>query len=321
MILVAGATGLIGRALISSLQHGPEEYIGVYLRNRHVAKLMQGTFTQADLRNMDACDKLLRNIDTLYLCAGVSGNSIFRANSRVSVSETLLINSNLLTSALTNRVRRVIFFSSATVYGSSQPPFKETDTHLHAPGRNHTIFGYMYLYLEALAEKIVEQSKGSTSVLILRLSSVYGPGDRFDPSAGNVIPSLIAKIRGTREELLIMGNGMSRRDFIFSEDIPEIVEIFASNVKPFEIFNIGSGKSYSIAELVPIIISGFNRHDVRWSFEVDEIGDIAIDRSVSIEKFRARCESFNFTTLEIGVRKSINWFLENIDTRTGADRF
>ena len=161
---------------------------------------------------------------------------------------------------------------------------------------------------------------GWDAVRIVRPSNVFGPFDDFDPRTAQVIPSLIARLLSDGPALTVAGDGSAVRDFIFSKDCVEGMLKAIIDAPPCLPINLGSGKGYSIRELVTTLVEvvegmGLRKEiDVVWDhsrLSGDPVRILDTSRAERVLGFRAA------TRLKDGLRETIEWYLAN---RQLADR-
>lgn len=150
---------------------------------------------------------------------------------------------NMLNCFESGRGKHFVLVSTGKVYGRSQVlPYKEEHelNPIGALGRSKQI-------AEQLVKFFSENSSKRFSVM--RLFNGYGPGQNGD----FLVPTIISQIKnGT----ISLGDTAGRRDFIFVDDIVSgIMAVLNSDCQSenFEVFNLGSGRSYSPADLVGIL--------------------------------------------------------------------
>ena len=143
---------------------------------------------------------------------------------------------------------------------------------------------------------------------IVRPSNVYGPGDNFDKKNAMVIPSLMSKILSNKRPIEVWGDGSPIRDFAYSEDIAiGILQTLVYGTGKFDFINLGSGKGVSIKNLVETM-SRINHFTYKFKSKKNQgyskrVMDISVAKKI-----------INYnpkTSLEIGLRKTWNWFTKN----------
>lgn len=233
-VLVTGTSGFIGKHLARRLHNAEYEFIAVDHSDGDIAD--QGTWSH------------LESADVLVHLAG----STFVPDSWQDPATFLRTNIQGVVRALDycrNYGSRLIYLSSYLYGNPSELPIAESSP-LDA--------GNPY----ALSKKLAEELCGfyarffGVKVVILRPFNVYGPGQ----SEHFLIPYIIRQVS--------VGDGISvkdlepRRDYIFIDDLVEAIIMSFHVQSNFSIMNIGTGVSYSVAELITIIqeIRGTNLH-------------------------------------------------------------
>ncbi len=164
---------------------------------------------------------------------------------QVNVDGTL----NVLHAANRCGVKRVIFASSAAVYGETiQMPLHETMTPNPAsPYALQKLIGEQYCQLFTRLYDI--------ETVILRFFNVFGPRQNPQGDYGFLIPKFITLVNNNKSPI-IYGDGEQTRDFIYVSDVVEALMLAANADKTCigNIFNIGTGKNTSIKEIAKLII-------------------------------------------------------------------
>ena len=143
-------------------------------------------------------------------------------------------------------VRRLVYFSSAAVYGEDIHNLKITE---ETPIHPRSYYGIAKYASECLLRKVIDSQK-QNSLLILRPSLVYGPGDEGE-SYG---PSGFIRAAIRREKITLWGDGSEQREFIFIEDLTNIV--YRLTFHEYDgVVNVASGKSYTFRDALEIISS------------------------------------------------------------------
>jgi UDP-glucose 4-epimerase len=230
-ILITGGNGFIGINLANQLNKN--NYVKIY-------DIKGGK----DIKNFKLLTKELRDVDIVFHFAALI--SVEESTRKpLEYIETNIIGSyNVLKAALDNGVKKVIFSSSAAVYGDSpRNPKKELMP---------LIPKSPYAFSKVAVEKFMEIFRNNgLNTISLRFFNVYGPGQKLNSSYSSVIPIFIKRAL-KNEDLIIYGSGKQTRDFIYVDDVTNACILAAE--KGSEIFNIGSGTPTSINELSNLII-------------------------------------------------------------------
>ncbi len=185
-------------------------------------------------------------------------------------------------------VRRVVYFSSAAVYGEDvhNPNINEET----AP-RPTSYYGLGKFTTEILLRKAIAPG-ASTSLLLLRPALIYGPGDQ-----GGYGPTGFIKAALAKEPIVLWGDGLEQREFIYVADVAKIVH--ALTFQDYDgALNLVSGRSYTfkdaleaVSRLVPLARPVGSRPRSK------NKADHGFDNS----KLRALLPEIQFTSLSDGV--------------------
>lgn len=306
-IAIAGAVGLIGSSLVRKISLNSDIPIRCsYHKNKNFnfEESNKIQFCKSDFLSLDSCIEFTKNIHTLFLCAGETGGFSFQKEHKFSIFNTLIININLIKSAILNNVKNLYLFSSSTVYNDKLESFTENDfDNLHYDSLS--IVGKSYLYLESFLKQNLVNTY--PKLKIIRPSNVYGENDKVDLYKSNVIPSLILKfLKNDGKSIKVFGNGNDQRDFIYSEDLANIVFILFDKEINFDILNIGVGYPTKIRELALLIRNlTHNEHiDIKFDDNVDNF----TARTLDIKKLNSLIGDYNFTSLDSGLKNTIEWY-------------
>ena len=145
-------------------------------------------------------------------------------------------------------------------------------------------------------------------------TNIYGPYDNFNIESGHVIPSLIHKCylaKLNNVPFKIWGSGKALREFIYCEDVANLTNWALENYNDSEPIIFTTSHEISIKNAVELIVNAFN-------FK----GKVIFDTSKPEGQFRKPSDNsklksylpnFKFTSIETGIKKSVDWFIENYD--------
>ena len=151
----------------------------------------------------------------------------------------------LLQLCVQEKVRRIVFISSASVYGV-QNVLPIPETALTDPISSHgihklTIEKYLQLY----------QYQHGLECKIMRLSNPYGPGQRVTGRQGFIAMAIGKILAG--EAVMIRGDGSTIRDYIYIDDVSEALHLMGTCQTTESVFNVGSGQGHTLNQIVSII--------------------------------------------------------------------
>lgn len=240
-ILVTGAAGLLGRAVIPNLQKKGYEVIAIDITKPEIKNIES---IQTDFGNATIMKYILPTVDAVFHFAAMLGVD----NCRLHPDQVLKVNyedtKKLIDMCVKHNVKKFIFTSSSEVYGNSKEiPYRE-DGKL-APV---SIYGKAKVMIEKYLKKT--QKKTGLKVGIVRLFNVYG----FNQRPSFVVPRFI-DFALNNKPITIYGDGKQVRCYTYVNDGAEgIVQLFEYNKTPYEIVNIGRNHEYTVAELAEIIL-------------------------------------------------------------------
>ena len=152
-------------------------------------------------------------------------------------------------------------------------------------------------------------------------TNLYGPGDKFNSAVSHVIPALIKKCVDAKESgadhIDVWGTGAASREFLFVDDAAEGIALAAEHYDGAEPVNLGTDEERPIRELVPLIAES-RRVRRRDPLGPDQARRPTPARSRHVPG-RGRCSGSRATVaFEDGLRRTIDWYLANRDSRRGS---
>lgn len=296
-ILLTGGTGYIGsHTAVELLNAGREVVIVDNFFNSspdildRIEKIAgkRPAFRQLDVADKSAMDRLFTDykIDAVIHFAG------FKAVGE-SVEKPLEYYRNNLDSTLTlletmrvHDCRRLIFSSSATVYGAnSESPFAED-----APTGNCTNpYGWTKYMIEQILMGVAHAAP-EMSIVLLRYFNPIGAhpsgliGERPNGIPNNLLPYVTQTAAGIRERLNVFGgdyptpDGTGVRDFIHVVDLAKghvAALTFAEQNQGCEVFNLGTGTGYSVLDIIKTFEQA-NGIKIKYAITARRPGDIAV---------------------------------------------
>ena len=256
-IYVAGHNGLVGSAIVRSLQR--YGYRNLILRSRR----------DLDLLDTDVVDNFFsaEQPEFVVLAAakvgGILANNTYPAD---FVRDNLIIQGNIIEASRKAQVKRLLFLGSSCIYPKLSPqPIKEE--YLLTGPLEPTNRPYAIAKIAGIEMCWSYNRQYGTKYLAAMPTNLYGPGDNFDLNTSHVLPALIRKtaeaISSGAKEVTVWGSGEPRRELLYSDDLAEAC-VFLLNLKEstFDdllvddappLINIGTGQDITIRDLAETV--------------------------------------------------------------------
>ncbi|MDQ3906710.1 MAG: GDP-L-fucose synthase [Acidobacteriota bacterium] len=302
-VAVTGGAGFLGRYVVERLNDLPG--VEVFVPRSRDYNLVES----GDVKRMldDARPDLV-----IHLAAVVGGIGHNQRNPGRFLYENLMMGTQLIEQSRVRGVKKFLALGTVCAYPKFTPvPFKEDDIWNGYPEETNAPYGLAKKMMLAQVQAYREQY-GFDGIFLLP-ANLYGPGDNFDLETSHVIPALIRKCvtarrRGARF-IEAWGTGDVSREFLYVEDCADgILRAAALYDEPLPV-NLGNGREVFISDLVKTIarMTGFEG-EIRWQPSKPNG-----QPKRQLDTTRAR-EKFGFvaqTSLEEGLRKTIDWYEKN----------
>lgn len=301
-VLVTGGTGLIGRQIVDILEKSGAKIKIVSLDKLKVSQRAEHIF--GDLTDFNFCKRLCLGMDFVFHLAGV-GASVQAAEAKLATHlvPMLMINTNMLEAARLAKVERLVFTSTVGAYSQAEV-FVESEYCMDSAPLDFASWAKRMAEAQIYAYRV---EHGLDNFSIVRPSNVYGPGDNFSPANSLVIPSLMYRISHKEDPLVVWGDGQAVRDFAYSRDVAEGVILALYYGTPSGFVNLGSGRAYTIKELVETL-RGF----LKFNYVFDPSKPSGVKKRIMDISLARKTINYNPTTsLEDGLQKTWQWFKEH----------
>ena len=235
-ILITGSNGFIASKFAEFAVKKKINVYGIGRSNQNNASKVYTKNITGEL-NLNNLKKFKKKFDYIFHCAG-HGTVKDQKKNDLKISPTL----SLLEYVYKNTPStKIIFTSSASVYGNHKKKFSEKTKLI--PISN---YGKNKLFIERKMLNYSKQKK--IDILVLRISSIYGEGLKKQ-----FFFECCSKIK--KEKNIFFGNGSELRDWLHVKDLNFLVlKIMNKGFKNFNIFNCGTGKGYEIKKVIKFII-------------------------------------------------------------------
>ena len=311
-ILVTGGAGFIGSHLCERLLRDGIRVIcldnfdsfydpNIKIKNaERMAKRFPDLFelVTGDIRNPEHLKRIFEKnkIDSVVHLAA-------RAGVRPSIAEPLLyqdVNIRgtmvLLEACKENGVHNFIFASSSSVYGENQRvPFKEEDLDIQpispygATKRAGELLCYSYHHLYGM------------NIACLRIFTAYGPRQRPEMAIHK-----FTRLIDQGEKIPIYGDGSSRRDYTYIDDLVDGILGVIRYHNGFEIYNLGESQTTSLKELIRLIEEAFGKK-VNIEMLEPQPGDVSTTYA-DITKAKRMLKYQPNVKMEEGIKRFVEWY-------------
>jgi GDP-L-fucose synthase len=299
-IVVAGATGLAGSAIVRAFEKAGKEVVGI---NRSVVDLLDLQATKKFLK--DVAPSMV--IDAAARVGGIGANNAFPVE---FLTDNIRIQSNLMDAAHDAKVERFIFLGSSCIYPRDcAQPIKEE--YLMTGPLERTNSAYAIAKIAGIELINSYRKEYGHKWISLMPTNLYGPNDNFELQGSHVLPAFIRRFveateRNAPTETL-WGTGAPKREFLHVDDLANAVLIASEKYDSSMHLNIGSGEDLSIKELAELVadIAGY-KGEIKWdSSKPDGTPRKVLDVT--------KAKSLGWTpaiSLRDGIASAMNWYKE-----------
>jgi UDP-glucose 4-epimerase len=299
--LVTGGAGFIGSNLVQLLlKEGHDVTVldnlssgyRVNLRPFPEAQLIVG-----DVRDVSIVDRAMNAVEVIFHLAASVGNTRSIEHPMIDAETNVLGTLNVLESARRNRIRKIVFSSSAGIFGELKTlPIRED--HGVEPD---SPYGATKLCAEKLC--LAYAKLYVLEAICLRYFNVFGVNQRYD-AYGNVIPIFAYKLV-FGQPITVFGDGEQTRDFINVRDVANANYLAGMSQGVSGAFNLGSGSRVTINELVRKMesVSGLSTQIIRGNPRRGDVRHSLAD----ISGFRSAIGFEPQVSLEEGLREYMDW--------------
>jgi len=311
-VYITGTAGFIGFHLAKEmLSHGFlvqgfdgfTDYYDVKLKRDRNAILLENKNFSSTEGLLEDKENLLLEVekfkpDIIVHLAAQAGVRYSLENPRAYIDSNIIGSFNVMEVASECNVKHLMMASTSSVYGlSNQVPFSEK-TSIDTPispyattKRTCELMCHTYYSLYGLKCRI------------LRFFTVYGPWGRPDMAL-----FLFTKAMINNEHIKVFNNGNMQRDFTYIDDI---VKGFISAIKsdyPFEIFNLGYGRTVELLDFIKILEFNLNVKAKKIMLPIQP-GDVPSTWS-DISKAKKMLNYNPQNDVKIGIKNFVDWYLE-----------
>ncbi|MFZ4677887.1 MAG: GDP-L-fucose synthase [Nodosilinea sp.] len=309
-IYVAGSRGLVGSALVRTLQ--AQGYNNLVLRSSQ----------ELDLRNQASVEAFfaLEKPEYVFLGAarvgGIQANNTYRAE---FLYDNLMIEANIIHSAYRHGVQKLLFLGSSCIYPKLCPqPMKEDYLLTGVLEQTNEPYAIAKIAGLKLCENYCRQY--GVSFISAMPTNLYGINDNFDLANSHVLPALMRKLHEAKVDgdptVTVWGTGTPLREFLYVDDLADALVFLMNTYNAIDFVNVGTGQEVSIKELALTLkaVVGYEGELVFDSTKPDGTPRKLLDVSrLTAAGWQAK------TDLKTGIEKTYSWFLQSYDALRGRE--
>lgn len=300
-VLVTGASGVIGHALVEEL-------------TAHDYDVVTVSSADGDLRSDQVAEELIGSAEpwgVVHLAARVRGLGGNIGTQGRAFLDNVRMNTNVVEAARKAGVSKFVAMGTTAVYSDQAPlPMREDDIWIGPP--HYSEAGYAHAKRAMIAQLQAYRSEYGMDYAVALSTNLYGPHDRFDPQHGHVLPSLVAKfhqaaVEGT--DVTVWGTGTPTRDFVYAADAARAMRLILEGYSG--VINLATGISVTIREAVEYLAEIVDfPGSVMWDdTKPDGQHARAYDvRRISELGWRPRID------LAEGLERTYRWYVDNVAT-------
>lgn len=302
-VLVAGANGMVGSAIVRNLE------------SKGYTNIIKGTRDDVDFTNQDETERYFCSEEPEYVfiaaakVGGIMANNNYKAE---FLTENLQIQTNLIQQSYNFGVKKLLFLGSSCIYPkfATQPI---TEDQLMTGPLEPTNDAYAIAKIAGIMMCQAYRQQYGFNAISLMPTNLYGPNDNFDLETSHVFPAMIAKFHSALDhskywEVKLWGDGSAMREFLHVDDLAEACYVCMQKYEEYGHINVGTGEDVTIKELAETVASvvGYDR-SINW----DTSKPNGTPRKVmNVERIKSLGWKPKIGLRE-GIEKTYQWYKEN----------
>jgi GDP-L-fucose synthase len=259
-VLVAGANGMVGSAIVRNLE------------SKGYTNIIEGTHDDVDFTNQDETERYFCSEEPEYVfvaaakVGGIMANNNYKAE---FLTENLRIQTNIIESANRWNVTKLLFLGSSCIYPKfATQPIREDQ--LMTGALEPTNDAYAIAKIAGIMMCQAYRQQYGLNAISLMPTNLYGPNDNFDLETSHVLPAMIAKFDNALNhseywQVKLWGDGSAMREFLHVDDLAEACYICMTEYNEEQHINVGTGEDVTIKQLAETIadVVGYDRY-INW---------------------------------------------------------
>jgi len=301
-VLVAGANGMVGSAIVRNL------------KKQGYFNIIEATRNRVDFSDQEDTKEFFQRNKPEYVfvaaakVGGIMANKTYKGD---FLYQNLMIQNNIIHYSMVNDVKKLLFLGSSCIYPKlATQPITEDQLMTGALEPTNDAYAIAKIAGIKLCQSYREQY--GFNAISLMPTNLYGPNDNFDLQNSHVLPALIRKFHEAKESnapyVECWGDGSPMREFLHVDDLAEACFRCMISYNDSQIINVGTGEDLTIKELTELIsiIIGYNG-EIRWD---DSKPNGTLRKVLNVDKIK----SLGWSP-KIGIRQGIyetyEWYKKN----------
>jgi len=259
-ILVAGANGMVGSAIVRNL------------KAKGYTNIIEATRNRVDFVDQDETKVIIEEVKPEYVFVAAAKVGGIMANHNYKgefLYQNLMIQNNIIHNSLVNNVTKLLFLGSSCIYPrlATQPI---TEDQLMTGALEPTNDAYAIAKIAGIMMCQAYRKQYGFNAISLMPTNLYGPNDNFDLETSHVLPAMIAKFHNALNhskhwEVKLWGDGSAMREFLHVDDLAEACYICMKEYNEEGHINVGTGEDVTIKQLAETIadVVGYDRY-INW---------------------------------------------------------
>lgn len=302
-VLVTGGSGLIGS--------------GLKTYNVNFIFLSSKDCDLRDLTETRVVFNKYKPSYVIHLAANVGGLYLNMKYPVELYRDNILINNNVMELCKEFNVEKLISCLSTCIFPDKTTyPIDESMIHSGPPHPSNEGYAYAKRMIDVM-NRSYNKEYGCKFTSIIP-TNIYGHNDNFNLENGHVIPSLIHKAyisKKNNTDFVIYGSGDPLRQFIFNEDLAELIIYVLYNYDSCDpiILSDDENNEISIKDIAYMIADSFEIDKSKVVFDITK-SDGQYKKTASNKKLRTILPNYKFKPLKEGIYQTCKWFKENYET-------
>lgn len=302
-VAIFGARGLVGSAILKELI------------NRGYNNILTPTSSLVDLTDKTCTKNWFKLVKPEYVFFAAAKVGGIQANIDSPVDfgiKNIEMINNVFMSAQESNVKKLLYLGSSCIYPANcQQPMKEEYLFKGPFEPTNEMYAISKAYGLRLCSAFCKQY--GVNYISCQPCNIYGPNDNYDPKNSHVVAALIRKFHdafiNNKKEVVCWGDGQSRREILYSEDLGEACVFLMENYNSSRFLNVGMGIDISIKELSEKIakLIGYTG-EITWDTSKPNGMRQKLLDTTNINNFGWQYK----TSIDNGLKLSYNWFVKNI---------